>query len=107
MVRIHLLVWPCRSMQSGQRAEFSMMMPFAHEKSSFGRPLMFHSRVLTGSPSALLKLNASELGIAAALHDATHSRSASALHARPVSYPRARTRAAHTQQPVSRTGKMT
>jgi S-ribosylhomocysteine lyase LuxS involved in autoinducer biosynthesis len=45
------------------------MMPLLREKSSLGSPLMFQSLIFTGSPNALLKLNFSELGISAALHD--------------------------------------
>ena len=40
-----------------------MIMPLSTEKLSVGRPEMFHSRILTGSPRVALRENSSDRGI--------------------------------------------
>lgn len=50
-----------------------MMMPLSTEKLSVGNPAMFHSRILTGSPSVALRENSLERGIPILLHCSHHS----------------------------------
>jgi hypothetical protein len=55
------------------------MIPLEHEKSSLGKPQMFHCLMATGSPNALVKTNFSEVGISAFVHAAIQRPTASFL----------------------------
>ena len=50
-----------------------MMIPLSTEKLSVGRPEMFHSRILTGSPRVELRENSSERGIPFSEQNLHHS----------------------------------
>mmetsp|Transcript_11094 Transcript_11094/g.26012 ORF Transcript_11094/g.26012 Transcript_11094/m.26012 type:complete len:262 (+) Transcript_11094:493-1278(+) len=62
MFRKYLFAWPWGSIHSGQRRAVDTTMPLSTEKESAGRPLMIHSRILTGSPSTDSSENACERG---------------------------------------------
>ena len=66
-------------MQRGQRRPWSTRMAFSDEKSSLGRPQMFHCRTLTGSPRAADRLNLGLQGTPAASHAVTQPARQSAL----------------------------
>ena len=52
---IHLLAWPCGSIQSGHLLDLKIMIPFYSEKESDGKPSMFHCLIWTGLPSTETK----------------------------------------------------
>merc|ERR1712159_10126 len=66
--RIHLLACPCGSTMSGHLRAANIVIAFSTEKSSVGRPSMFHCRILTASPNVLIRVGFSLEGIASDLH---------------------------------------
>ena len=52
---------------------YLIIIPFSIEKESVGRPAMFHSLTLTGSPRVVLSENTGEQGIDLLLHILLHS----------------------------------
>lgn len=52
---------------------YLIMMPFSTEKLSVGKPQMFQSRILTGSPNVLVTEKSSEQGMLIWWHCSTHS----------------------------------
>ena len=71
MLRIHLLAVPWGSMHRGHRRPWSTAMAFSEEKSSLGRPQIFHCLIFTGSPKAADRLNLGLQGTPAASQAAT------------------------------------
>ena len=75
----HVAMLACGSMQRGQRRPWSTAMAFSEEKSSLGRPQMFHCLILTGSPRAVERLNFGLQGTPAAWQAPTQVARQSAL----------------------------
>ena len=73
MFLIHLLACICGSIMSGQRRALEVMIPLSIEKLSFGRPSMFHERILTGSPKVSVRENLEEHGTCSSLHLLIHA----------------------------------
>ena len=56
------------------RVTYLITIPFSIEKESVGRPAMFHSLTLTGSPRVVFSEKAGEQGMALVLHSLLHSK---------------------------------
>mmetsp|Transcript_24182 Transcript_24182/g.45892 ORF Transcript_24182/g.45892 Transcript_24182/m.45892 type:complete len:318 (+) Transcript_24182:74-1027(+) len=76
----HLFACPCGSIISGHRRALATTMPLSMEKLSLGSPAINHSRILTGSPSAVASAYFLERGMFASAHSATHCSTSSSRY---------------------------